>query len=102
MKILIGVIVASTCLAASTSASEANKASTATSPSAKSVSDFSSVQRKRKAVATAPVAATPPRSMWTGPDPTKGPGIDQLRQLQREGRCVIDEGYGRYTHCNNH
>jgi len=54
--------------------------------------------KNAKAVAT---ATTPPRAVWTGPDPTKGPGIERLRQLQREGQCVIDEGYGRYTYCSN-
>jgi hypothetical protein len=58
--------------------------------------------RKAKRTArTATVQTVPTSRAWTGADPTKGPGIDQLRQLQREGRCVIDEGYGRYTYCSN-
>lgn len=44
-------------------------------------------------------AAPPPT--WNGPDPTKGPGIERLHELQREGRCVVDEGYGRYTFCSD-
>ena len=55
-------------------------------------------KRTTKAVA---VQVAPPRPVWTGPDPTKGPGIERLHQLQREGRCVIDEGYGRFTYCSD-
>jgi hypothetical protein len=43
----------------------------------------------------------PAYSMWRGADPSYGPGTAQLRQYQREGRCVIDEGYGRYSFCSN-
>ena len=43
----------------------------------------------------------PAYSMWRGADPSYGPGTAQFRQFQREGRCVIDEGYGRYTFCSN-
>ena len=53
------------------------------------------------AVHTTGAAPHAPPSTWTGTDPTKGPGIEQLRELQRQGRCVVDEGYGRYTFCNN-
>jgi hypothetical protein len=45
--------------------------------------------------------AAPARSGWMGADPTQGPGIARLRELQRQGVCVIDEGYGRWTTCNN-
>jgi len=54
------------------------------------------VKRSKARTGTAP-----PHTVWTGPDPTKGPGIERLRQLQREGRCVIDEGYGRFTYCSD-
>jgi hypothetical protein len=62
--------------------------------------DFSA--RKKRS----PPAVTRPRKPvvvrpWTGPDPSRGPGEQQLRTFQREGRCVIDEGYGRYTFCDN-
>ena len=35
-----------------------------------------------------------------GADPSYGPGTPLFRQLQREGRCVMDEGYGRFTYCD--
>jgi hypothetical protein len=58
--------------------------------------------RKTKRTAkAATVQVVPSSPMWVGADPTKGPGIERLHQLQREGRCVIDEGYGRYTYCSN-
>jgi hypothetical protein len=58
--------------------------------------------RKTKRTAGAATVQTAPTSrVWTGADPTKGPGIERLHQLQREGRCVIDEGYGRFTYCSN-
>lgn len=57
----------------------------------------------RSAPATVrPNAAATARSAWTGSDPTKGPGIERLRELQRQGVCVIDEGYGRYTFCDSY
>ena len=102
MKSLIGILVVSACLAAPAFASEAINAAPTAGHSAESFSDFSSAQRKPKAVTTTPVIVVPPRTMWTGADPTIGPGTARLRQLQSEGRCVIDEGYGRFTSCNNH
>lgn len=57
--------------------------------------------RKAKRTKAAAVQTAPPHTVWTGPDPTKGPGIERLRQLQREGRCVIDEGYGRFSYCSD-
>ena len=69
--------------------------------SAASITDFTAKRRKHRAVAVAPLQMAPAHSGWTGPDPSKGPGIAILRQLQRDGRCVIDEGYGRYTFCSN-
>ena len=50
---------------------------------------------------TARAAPAPARPAWTGPDPTRGGQSDYIRQMQREGRCIIDEGYGRYTACSN-
>ena len=48
------------------------------------------------------VAAAPPaHPAWTGADPTKGPGVEMIRKMQAEGRCIIDEGYGRWTACSN-
>jgi hypothetical protein len=41
-----------------------------------------------------------PRPAWYGADPSFGPGTPLFRQLQREGRCVMDEGYGRFTYCD--
>ena len=92
MKVLIGIALATgLCLSA---ASTAFGAATSTS------THLSSKHRKHHAAVAAPVAASP-YPVWNGPDPTKGPGIAQLRELQREGACVIDEGYGRYTYCGN-
>jgi hypothetical protein len=34
-------------------------------------------------------------------NPGYGPGTRQLRQAQRRGSCVIDEGYGRSFACGN-
>ena len=46
-------------------------------------------------------AAIPAQRSWTGADPTRGPGMEQLRSMQRDGRCVMDEGYGRWMPCGN-
>jgi hypothetical protein len=65
--------------------------------------DVSSASKKKRHVTTpSPVYGAPPGSAWRGPDPSRGPGTAQLRQYQREGRCVIDEGYGRYTFCDTY
>jgi len=69
----------------------------------KQPTDMSSARKKKRhAVAPAPMYGPPPGTAWRGPDPSYGPGTAQLRQYQREGRCVIDEGYGRYTFCDNY
>jgi hypothetical protein len=70
---------------------------------AKSVATTDFSARKKHPATTAQTGATKPAAVrpWTGPDPTKGPGIEQLHEYQREYRCVIDEGYGRYTFCSN-
>ncbi len=67
--------------------------------SAAPLTDFSAARRKRHPPVAAPVAPAPPA--WHGADPSYGPGTAQLRELQRRGICVIDEGYGRYRACNN-
>jgi hypothetical protein len=39
-------------------------------------------------------------SPWRGPDPSYGPGTAAYRWYQAHGRCVMDEGYGRYSFCD--
>jgi len=39
-------------------------------------------------------------SPWRGADPSYGPGTAAYRWYQAHGRCVIDEGYGRYSFCD--
>jgi hypothetical protein len=39
-------------------------------------------------------------SSWRGADPSYGPGTAAYRWYQAHGRCVIDEGYGRYSFCD--
>jgi hypothetical protein len=56
-----------------------------------------SKRHKRRTVQT----AAPARSGWTGADPTKGPGVEMIRKMQAEGRCIMDEGYGRWTACSD-
>ena len=95
----IGLIVAPTVAA---QIDRADVARTVTTPAAKNpVTDFSAKRHKRRAVLVRPVLIAPSHPVWQGADPTKGPGIGQLRELQREGRCVIDEGYGRYMGCSS-
>ncbi len=106
MKILAGIVVASGLLLVPAAGAEAPAMSATQAASTHavrsgnaSITDFSAARRKRAAVTPAPAASAHPA--WTGADPTRGPGMAQLRQLQAEGRCVIDEGYGRYTSCSN-
>ena len=56
-----------------------------------------SKRHKRRAAQT----AAPARPAWTGADPTKGPGVDMIRKMQAEGRCIMDEGYGRWSACSD-
>jgi hypothetical protein len=64
--------------------------------------DFSARKKRRATTAVqAPMLAAPQYPTWTGADPARGAGISQLRQMQHDGRCVMDEGYGRYTACSN-
>lgn len=105
MKMLAGIAVAAELLIlASPQVFAANRPATsfAATRTAIVVTDFSA-RKKRTVVVTpaAPVVTAPGYRAWTGADPTKGPGIEQLREYQREYRCVIDEGYGRYTFCSN-
>ena len=74
------------------------------------ITDISTAKKKKKHAyrhgyyggpAYGPGYGPPAYSMWRGADPSYGPGTAQFRQYQREGRCVIDEGYGRYTFCSN-
>jgi hypothetical protein len=64
-------------------------------------SHTASRNKKKKKTAAPAVVQTAPRAVWTGPDPSKGPGIERMRAEQRAGRCVIDEGYGRFTYCTD-
>ena len=59
--------------------------------------DATKRHKRRTAQAT---AVAPAHSVWTGSDPTKGAGVEMIRQMQRDGRCIIDEGYGRYSGCS--
>ena len=72
---------------------------TASAAGAVNGTDTSAHRKRRGAPRTA--APAPVHPVWTGSDPTKGPGIAQVRELQRQGRCIIDEGYGRWTACSN-
>ena len=66
--------------------------------------DVSTAKRKHRThhrAYMAPVYGPPVYSQWGSADPSYGPGTPQLRAYQRMGRCVIDEGYGRYTPCGN-
>ncbi|MBV8510066.1 MAG: hypothetical protein JOZ94_12870 [Xanthobacteraceae bacterium] len=59
--------------------------------------------RHALAYAYAQPRAAPARrsaSSWRGPDPSYGPGTPAFRWYQSHGRCVIDEGYGRYSFCD--
>jgi hypothetical protein len=70
-----------------------------TSASASRITDISARKKQR---APRAAAVTPPQHQeWTGADPTKGKAAENIRQMQREGRCIIDEGYGRYSGCSN-
>jgi hypothetical protein len=76
-------------------------------PAAQKPTDVSTARRKHHAVSHRNAAGSPSQiygaqRTWHGADPSWGPGTPQLRAYQREGRCVIDEGYGRYTFCDNY
>ena len=70
------------------------------SPGASTAKKAEGSKRYKRHSANA-AAATPSRSGWTGPDPTRGGAAEYMRQMQREGRCFVDEGYGRYSACSN-
>jgi hypothetical protein len=65
------------------------------------VAATSTTHKSKRATKPGPVQVASPRPVWNGPDPTKGPGIERLRAEQRAGRCVIDEGYGRFSYCSD-
>jgi hypothetical protein len=100
MKLFVAVLaVAVSALFLPGLASAPAQAQGATAARPATPSDVSAARRKHHRTATE--HATPPRAMWNGANPNNGPGSAELRQLQREGRCVIDEGYGRWTSCSN-
>jgi hypothetical protein len=45
-------------------------------------------------------AAAAQRRWRYGADPSYGPGTAQMNFFRSIGRCVMDEGYGRYTFCD--
>jgi hypothetical protein len=45
-------------------------------------------------------AALAQRRWRYGADPSYGPGTPQMNFFRSIGRCVMDEGYGRYTFCD--
>ena len=70
--------------------------------SALPVTDFSARKKHyRYRYSTFPYAFAPPRYYRGGANPNYGPGTAQLRQQRSQNRCVIDEGYGRWTACSN-
>jgi hypothetical protein len=95
-------------IAALATGANAQPASRASGAYGGDLTDVSAAKRKR-AVRRAygaplyapPVYGPPAYSMWRGADPSYGPGTAQMRAYQRQGVCVIDEGYGRYTFCSN-
>jgi hypothetical protein len=98
MAVVLGMLAAVPAVAQTSAPPRATSAHAQTELVATSHTTARKTKRTAKA-ATAQATSSPP--MWTGADPTKGPGIERLHQLQREGRCVMDEGYGRFTYCSN-
>jgi hypothetical protein len=98
--VLLGLLIVSPAAGQET-ASPVSRAAKATSVVVATTSHTSPAGKTRRVKKAATAQSTPPRPVWTGPDPTKGPGIERLHQLQREGRCVLDEGYGRFTYCSD-
>ena len=100
--VLLGFLIALPASGQGTTALFSHAAKTLKVTSLVVATSHTSLARKTKRGKKAATAqAAPPQPVWTGPDPTKGPGIERLRQLQREGRCVIDEGYGRFSYCSD-
>jgi len=56
-------------------------------------------KRHKRHSAKSPMPAS--RAGWSGSDPTRGGASEYMRQMQRDGRCFVDEGYGRYSACSN-
>lgn len=90
-------VAASTLLLPGFAAAPVQAAGASTAQSAPT--DVSAVRRKHRR--TVIEHTVQPRGMWNGADPSRGPGTSELREMQRQGRCVIDEGYGRWTACSN-
>jgi hypothetical protein len=62
--------------------------------------DFSA-RKKRRYYGAFPVAVAPPTYYGARANPNYGPGTAQMRQARQQNRCVMDEGYGRWTACSN-
>jgi hypothetical protein len=104
MKPLAGILLSAFvgAMAAQPSLAQERTAQTALAQiSTHHISDFSARKKRRTATVAAAPAQTAAPSHWSGADPTRGPNVDYIRQMQREGRCIIDEGYGRYSSCSN-
>jgi hypothetical protein len=104
MKFIAGICLAFSALALASVQARAADATAGQSSfaNASNATDFSARKKRRAATAVqSPMLAAPQLPTWTGADPARGGGISQLRQMQQDGRCVMDEGYGRYTACSN-
>lgn len=100
MKIFLATLAVAACaLFLPGFASVPAQAAGATATQSAPPGDVSAVRRKHHRTVTE--HAPPPRPIWNGADPSRGPGTAELREMQREGRCVMDEGYGRWTSCSN-
>ena len=62
--------------------------------------DFSA-RKKRRYYSAFPFAVAPPTYYGARANPNYGPGTAQMRQARQQNRCVMDEGYGRWTACSN-
>ena len=101
MKVLAGFLLASVWLAMPAPAAQADAGKarhTVNADTSRTITDFSAAKRKKKNAISTPSVVTSPGATWTGPDPTKGPGVNRIRE-QQFSRCVMDEGYGRFTYC---
>ena len=101
MKLLASLFAATLVTGTAALAQPSTPAAGVTAP--RTLTDVSTVKRKRvvRRVAVAPVYGPPVYSQWRGADPSWGPNTPLLREYQRRGVCVIDEGYGRFTFCTN-
>ena len=92
---MLGLLVAASLLCGPASAAHKDRTTHVTG-TANTVAASTVTHHKRSHKSSPPAAA----SRW--PDPSTGPGHDQFLVEQRAGRCVMDEGYGRWTYCDNH